>query len=116
MYQSDNGYTDRNQAFLALAKLAKGAGMDCGIGFDPKEPEWPFVFICLPTGQVAAHYPAEELAAIDWLPRYPHNEMWDGHTLEQKRSRMAEFIGKTQPAFLWRAGTPGKRVATGETV
>ena len=92
MYQSDNGYTDRNQAFLAMAKLAQEQGYACGIGHDPQEPEWPFVFITLPTGQVSAHFPAAELEGITWLERYPDNQMWDGHMLEQKRERMARFI------------------------
>lgn len=92
MYQSQDAYLDRNQAFLAVAKLAQNQGWACGIGFDPAEPDWPFVFIDLPTGQVTAHFPASELVAVEWLEKFPDNKMWDGHTLEEKRARMARFI------------------------
>jgi hypothetical protein len=93
-FQSDSGeaYFDRNQAFLALAKLAQDKGWECGIALDPKETEWPFVYIELPTGQVTSHFPKNELKNVNWLPRFENNSMWDGHDLEMKRQRMETFI------------------------
>lgn len=89
---TDEAYIDRNQAFLALAKMAQRVGYECGIGHDPNEPDWPFVFIELPTGQVSSHFPKEMLKDLDWISRYDNNHMWDGHDVDEKRRRMEEFI------------------------
>ncbi len=86
----DDAYLDRNLAVMALAKLAKQKGYPVGIMLDPCEPDWPVIMIDLPTGQVGWHVPESELLGI-W-PKYPGK--WDGHTLEQKRQRIREFINK----------------------
>ena len=82
----EDAYFDRGQAVLALAKLARAQGYDVGVKSD--DPEWPILFIDLPTGQVSWHFKASELQG-DW-PEY--SGQWDNHNLEEKRSRVKEFI------------------------
>lgn len=87
----EEAYLDRNQAVMALAKLARMQGYTIGIKEDPQAPGWPVLMIDLPTGQVGWHLPAAELVG-DW-PDYPKD--WDGHTLQQKRSRIRKFVEKS---------------------
>ena len=86
--QSDSlseAYYDRNQAVLALARLAQRLGYQVGVKPDA---EWPILFIDVPAGQVSWHIPAAELVG-EW-PEYPGE--WDGHALNEKRRRMAEVV------------------------
>jgi len=64
----DDAYFDRNQAVLALAKLAIKLGYKAGLKHDPNEPDWPVMMIDLPTGQVGWHLPKEEIVGT-W-PEY----------------------------------------------
>jgi hypothetical protein len=90
-FQSDSqseAYFDRNQAALALAKLAQAQGMKVGLYIDPQEPDWPVLMIDLPTGQVSWHLPRDEV--VGQFPEY--DQSWDGHDLDMKRERMEAFI------------------------
>jgi len=53
---------------------------------DPNEPDWPVLFISLPTGQACWHI------APDDLDLFPHvaagGDTWDGHTTEVKYQRL----------------------------
>jgi hypothetical protein len=84
----DDAYFDRNQAVMALARLAQELGYTVGLRTDPDEPDWPVLMIDLPTGQVGWHMPKAEVNGQ--FPSY--EKVWDGHTLEEKRKRMKEFI------------------------
>ena len=84
----DDAYFDRNQAVLAMAKLAMEQGYRVGLLTDPEEPDWPVLMMDLPTGQVGWHLPKEEIVIS--FPEYPSE--WDGHSLEEKRNRMHNFI------------------------
>ncbi len=84
----DEAYFDRNQAVLAMAKLAMQQGYNVGIKTDPDEPDWPVLMIDLPTGQVGWHLPKEEIIG-EW-PAY--KKEWDKHTLDEKRNRMFEYL------------------------
>jgi hypothetical protein len=84
----DDAYFDRNQAAMALARVCGSYGFPFGVRADPNEPDWPVLFIDLPQGQVSWHLPKGELPG-EW-PTY--DKPWDGHTLEQKRERIAAFI------------------------
>lgn len=86
----DDAYFDRNQAVMALAKLAIQQGYKAGILTDPNEPDWPVLMIDLPTGQVGWHLPKHEITG-NWLN---YDRDWDGHNLEQKRERMTKFVEK----------------------
>lgn len=59
--------------------LARDAGFGVGVRLDPKEPDWPVLFIELPTGQVTWHIEA-------------HSWAWDGHDTETKNARVQEFL------------------------
>lgn len=84
----DDAYFDRNQAVMALARLARKQGFKVGLHIDPEEPEWPVLMIDLPTGQVGWHLKKEDLIGL-W-PEY--EKEWDGHSLDVKRDRMKTFI------------------------
>ena len=84
----DDAYFDRNQAVLALARLAQKAGYAVGLRADPNEPDWPVLTIDLPTGQVGWHLPKAEVIG-NWPP---YEKKWDGHSLVEKRERIRKFI------------------------
>lgn len=84
----DDAYFDRNQAVMALAKLAMLQGYKAGLRIDPNEPDWPVLMIDLPSGQVGWHLPKNEL--IGTWPEY--DQAWDGHNLNEKRQRLARFL------------------------
>ena len=84
----NDAYFDRNQSVMVMAKMAMKLGYKVGLKTDPDEPDWPVLMIDLPTGQVGWHLPRKEVAG-EW-PDYDGE--WDGHTLEEKRKRMMEFL------------------------
>lgn len=84
----EDAYLDRNLAVLALAKLARMQGYTMGIQHDPKTPDWPILYIDLPTGQVSYHLP-KDLIEGEWDE---YVDGWDGHDLEEKRRRISDFI------------------------
>ena len=90
-FQSDSmgeAYFDRNQAAQALAKLAQAQGMTVGVKKNEEDPEWPILFIDLPTGQVSWHLTADEVVV-----KFPEYEgEWDGHDLDVKRQRVESFL------------------------
>jgi hypothetical protein len=78
--QHDQDYALRNGFVISAMRQAHIVGLPVGIRIDPEEPEWPVVFIELPTGQVSWHIPQ-------------HGIPWDGHTTEEKFERIRRFIG-----------------------
>ncbi len=85
----DKVYFDRNQAVMAMARLALQQGYKAGLRVDSNDPDWPVLMIDLPTGQVGYHLPKNEVTVEDW-PEY--DKEWDGHSLVEKRMRMEKFI------------------------
>jgi hypothetical protein len=65
---------------LDAMAAARHAGYAVGIRVDQEYPEWPVVYIQLPTGQVSWH-----------MPEHPWE--WDGHTTPEKFDRIAAFRG-----------------------
>ena len=84
----NDAYFDRNQAVMAMARMALQLGYRVGLKKDPKEPDWPVLMIDLPTGQVGYHLPIEEVVGA-W-PEY--GDEWDGHSLAKKRERIERFL------------------------
>lgn len=84
----DDAYHDRNQAVMAMAKLAMQQGYTVGLRNDPAQPDWPVLMIDLPSGQVGWHLPKEEVIG-EW-PEY--DKEWDGHLLADKRERIDRFL------------------------
>lgn len=74
----DTHYTLRYRLVLDAMHLAQRLNYKVGIRFDSQEPEWPIVFIELPTGQVSWHMPQ-------------HPIVWDGHSTEEKYARCRAF-------------------------
>jgi hypothetical protein len=86
----NEAYFDRNQAVMAFARLAQKIGWTVGMAHDAAEPDWPVLFVDTPHGQMSWHLPANEIELSEW-PAYPGQ--WDGHTVQEKRIRLAELIG-----------------------
>jgi len=71
-------YELRNVFVLHAMSRAAELGFDVGIRIDPSEPEWPVVYIELPTGQVSWH-----------LPQHKHE--FDGHVTGEKYLRLHRY-------------------------
>jgi hypothetical protein len=72
-------YAKRNILIYAALSTATDEGLEGGIRLDPQEPEWPVVFIELPTGQVSWHVAA-------------HHLPWDGHDTPTKYERVRAYL------------------------
>jgi hypothetical protein len=77
---ADEEYELRYTLVLDAMAAARHAGYAVGIRVDQEYPEWPVVYIQLPTGQVSWH-----------MPEHPWE--WDGHTTPEKFDRIAAFRG-----------------------
>ena len=92
-----DAYFDRNQLALAFARGAFAQGWTGGLSIDPENPDWPILYLDSPEGQISWHLPAAEVEPSEW-PVYQGE--WDGHTLAEKRARLASLIsrqGSDQP-------------------
>lgn len=78
IHNADQDYPARYPLVLLAMSLAIQVGYPVGIRIDPDAPEWPVIYIELPTGQVSWHMPQ-------------HESDWDGHTTEDKYQRIAAF-------------------------
>lgn len=76
--QYDTDYEARYGLVLQALHLAYEVGFEAGIRIDKNEPEWPVVYIELPTGQVSWHMPQ-------------HKNEWDEHTTIQKYNRILSW-------------------------
>lgn len=80
-------YADRNRLAQLLAYLAEKCGYVAGIEAVPDDPDWPVLYIDLPTGQVSWHIPRADL----W-PHSTYEGAWDGHDNTLKANRMLALI------------------------
>lgn len=87
-------YRERNIAVALAARLALELGYSVAIHTSDDDPEWPVVFIDLPTGQVSWHIPYDEV--LEYFP--PLAEMvvnpWDGHSTDEKHLRVMRFASR----------------------
>ena len=81
----DEAYYDRNLCVQAMLKMAQKLGFITGL---KEDPEWPILYIDLPTGQVSWHIPKQEI--LTDFPEY--NEKCDGHNLQEKRRRLIDYM------------------------
>ena len=81
----NEAYLDRNLCVQIMVKMAMKLGYSAGIKDDP---EWPILYLDLPTGQVSWHIPKKEIACN--FPEY--QGQWDGHDLETKRNRLKAYM------------------------
>jgi len=79
----DEIYRQRNELAAALARLYPSC-----IGIDKDEPDWPVLYIQLPTGQISYHIGPNDL---DLIKHFPLDESveWDGHSNSDKSFRLA---------------------------
>lgn len=92
---SNELYDERARVVIALARAAQVIGCRVGFGVDPREPEWPVLFIDLPTGQVSWHLTADQRTKL--APDIGvYDGQWDGHSTPEKYERLDA----------WRAPTP----------
>jgi len=77
--EHDLDYEIRYGLVLRAMCLSYAAGFSTGIRMDPLVPEWPVVYIELPTGQVSWHMPQ-------------HNTTWDGHDTATKYARIRKWV------------------------
>lgn len=75
----DTDYQTRYVLVFQAVPLALQCGYAAGIRIDPAEPEWPVVYIELPTGQVSWHMPQFDPA-------------FDGHTTDEKFARIRAYL------------------------
>lgn len=80
--EKNAAYEERNQVVLALSRFYPH-----GWKVDPAEPEWPVLYLDLPTGQASWHFTKAEADASGIVATYA--EEWDGHTTEEKYRRLA---------------------------
>ncbi|MEA4926828.1 MAG: hypothetical protein VB084_16165 [Syntrophomonadaceae bacterium] len=76
---NDTNYDARYKLVFQAVCVALENGLQAGVRMDESEPEWPVLYIELPTGQVSWHMPQ-------------HIKAWDGHDTEEKYRRINEFI------------------------
>jgi hypothetical protein len=81
-------YTDRNLLAQLAAQLAERLGYRVWMGTDSKEPDWPVLFIELPTGQVSYHLPRSEIV----IKLEPEAAPWDGHSTDEKWRRIRLYL------------------------
>lgn len=81
--EHDTDYVVRYGLVFQAVSFAIMCGHTAGIALDPAEPDWPVVYIELPTGQISWH-----------MPRYANE--FDGHTPANKFARIREYIAGSE--------------------
>lgn len=77
--EADTNYEIRNPLVYNALAVAQHLRYPSGIKIDSNEPEWPVVYIELPTGQVSWH-----------LPQFEGE--WDKHTTLEKFNRIDAYF------------------------
>ncbi len=86
-------YADRNRLAQLASHLAARLGYATGFDVTPQDPEWPVLYIDLPTGQVSWHIPRAQV----W-PHYTYQGTWDGHDNTVKANRILALVsGQNSP-------------------
>lgn len=84
---SNELYDERARVVVALALASRALGHRIGFAVDPKEPDWPVLFIDLPTGQVSWHLTqAQRVDLAGDIGDY--GGVWDGHSTAEKYERL----------------------------
>lgn len=81
----------RERAHLT-AHLAAGYPSVLVEGADADAPDWPVLFVKLPTGQVSWHISPDDVGLFRNVRRtmagMPDAPVWDGHTTDEKYARL----------------------------
>lgn len=92
--RKDAAYLERNQVVAALAS-AYPSGI-ARTTIEGWSEDWHgCVYIDLPTGQASWHYHDSQAYLFAHLPAYKGS--WDGHTTEEKYTRLAAISTKEKP-------------------
>ena len=59
---------------------------------DPDAPDWPVIYLTLPTGQVSWHIAPRDMDLFRHVP--VGSAEWDGHDVVEKYGRLAEHTGR----------------------
>jgi hypothetical protein len=76
-------YRERAYLIAHLATLHPSVLVE---GADPAEPDWPVIYITLPTGQVSWHLSPDDTDLFGHVPRGA--AVWDGHDTAEKYRRL----------------------------
>lgn len=88
-------YTERNACVGMAYIMATALGYNVGVKVE--DPQWPIIFIDLPTGQVSWHIPIGDLASYFPYGRIPaYSGEYDGHSTEEKYSRLALYADQAE--------------------
>jgi hypothetical protein len=86
-------YRERARLVALLAALYPSALVTDG---DPAEPDWPVLYVTLPTGQASWHIAPDDVELFSHVDVYdnatPGAPQWDGHTTEEKYERIAAHV------------------------
>lgn len=99
--RKNDAYTERNRVVAALARVLAHQGYPVCVtktDIPDWDPQWHgCVYIDGPQGQLSWHFHDDHADLFDGLPhRAPGSWEWDGHTTEQKYSRL-DLIGRDDP-------------------
>jgi hypothetical protein len=88
---TDDVYRERARLVANLA-----ARYPSHMGFtDPSEPDWAVVVIQTPEGQMSWHVATGDRELFRHVRRTrPTDKPWDGHTTEQKYTRLAQLTAR----------------------
>jgi hypothetical protein len=83
-------YTERAHLTAVLAALFPSVMV---FGADPHAPDWPVLYVDLPTGQASWHVSPADLPIFKWVDSVtsPAGPAWDGHTNDEKYDRIARL-------------------------
>jgi hypothetical protein len=84
---ADNPYRDRAHLSAYLAAVNPSVLVH---GADPNEPDWPVLFVTLPTGQVSWHVSPDDLDLFDHVT--VGHATWDGHSTDEKNDRIRRYV------------------------
>jgi hypothetical protein len=85
MTMSDSVYRERAHLVAHLAALYPSVVVHGG---DPDAPEWPVIYIELPTGQASWHLSPDDMDLFGHVT--VGARVWDGHTTEEKYRRLGD--------------------------
>ena len=93
----DEVYVQRGEAWMLAMAFAKLAGFEVGI----REPgAWPVHYIMLPGDKEVALHMALKDAELSIL-KLTSTRAWDGHTNEDKSTRIRAFVNETFTEKRW---------------
>lgn len=82
-------YRERHHLIAHLAAIYPSVMVP---GSDPDEPDWPVLYMTLPSGQVSWHIAPADMDLFGHVPA--GKAEWDGHDVVEKYGRLDEHTRK----------------------